>query len=806
MAVRRHHSAARIALALGRTRQAVARALASTRPDGCAIAAGASVAAWSFAALPAAMQSELESAAQGRGQRNAESLLASPGAPWQPPLALADIAPACLEKASKLQRALARALERRNDATISAADLERIGLEDYTREFGHAISARALRSHLKRVLDRDAGASNFNRLEIYLPERPGRKAAPKPALSFAIEAEFQPLRDTLATFTNPAAPNASEKSLLWLRVLETYGEQLSAGKAPKKARRMLLKFMERAAPFLVSPGSSSIANSLRVNFQRKYDRWINGGHGAAALADGRKENSGRWRGPALSEADLDAVKSHAAINCGGRISQAWRELLERNLLSESLASYYVNNPASKSYVPRRIRDLVKHEVAMLEDIHHGPRQDKLNGAHISRDWSAVHSLDWFQADDATLPIYYFEPDGNGWFNLMRGQTLLMIDLRSTRILGFVLISERTYNAAAIRTLTTKVCDEYGLPARGFYYENGIWKSSKLLKGSADDALSWGETEMGLREFGLKFRHARLPRAKPVEGIMGAVQNLMEGLPGYVGRNEQIEKFERVQTLMGQVKARKLDPQGHFMDREQWIDELGRLAEAYNSTRQDGKMCAGLSPDEAFEKCRNLADPPIQFSAQCRYLLAHHKRPVVVTSNGITLRFGKQAFNYRNAATGNLRGQNVLAWFNPEMPEILTVTDMNRQNPFCVSRSPDVPAMDASPEILEQEYARIAAHGSHARERYKILKAKNPITFRPMLADRATVELGAEIGQQREALETVRREDERMETKGRRMSNKLGMVGPPEKLRRPGIPAALERLGELLGSDNPQPTT
>jgi hypothetical protein len=210
------------------------------------------------------------------------------------------------------------------------------------------------------------------------------------------------------------------------------------------------------------------------------------------------------------------------------------------------------------------------------------------------------------------------------------------------------------------------------------------------------------------------------------------------------------------------------------------------------------MCAGLSPDETFEKRRNLADPPVKFSAQCRYLLAHHKRPVLVTSNGITLRFGKQAFNYRNAETGKLRGQTVLAWFNPETPEILTVTDMQRKNPFCVSRSQDVPAMDASPEILEQEYARIAAHGSHARERYKILKAKNPITFRPMLADRATVELGAEIGQQRDALETVQRQGERSETKGRKLSRNLGMAVPAEQLQRPEVAASLERLAELLG--------
>ena len=58
-------------------------------------------------------------------------------------------------------------------------------------------------------------------------------------------------------------------------------------------------------------------------------------------------------------------------------------------------------------------------------------------------------------------------------------------------------------------------------------------------------MSWGETELGLREFGVRFKHSRLPRSKPVERVIGALQNLMEGLPGYVGRNEMVEKFERV---------------------------------------------------------------------------------------------------------------------------------------------------------------------------------------------------------------------------------------------------------------------
>jgi hypothetical protein len=251
-------------------------------------------------------------------------------------------------------------------------------------------------------------------------------------------------------------------------------------------------------------------------------------------------------------------------------------------------------------VPAKIVESVKYEVAMMYDIHHGPRQDKLNGAHLSRDWSKVRSMDWFQGDDFTFPVYMSMPDGQGWFTLTRGQVLLMIDLRSTRILGFVLLSSRNYNANSIRSLITQTADEHGLPIKGFYFERNIWERSRILTGVADAGpMSWGETEMGMRGLGLRFIHANLPRAKLIEAVGGALQNLMEGLPGYVGRNEMVEKFERVQKSKREVESRKLHPDGLFLSEDQWADALENLCAQFNATLQNGKMTTGLSPDAAF---------------------------------------------------------------------------------------------------------------------------------------------------------------------------------------------------------------
>lgn len=796
-----YHTAAHLARALGRQRQALARALAAVPADGRMMVNGALVNAWSFAALPADLKAEIGRDAQRLGFRDAQSLLEATGWPQSatPAVPLADVAQGALAKAVKLQRALARTLAAQNDSSLSAPALEEMGLADYAREFGHAITGRHLRRLVNRTMDRARAAcvQTFDRLDLFLPENPARKLAPKAAPVLAREAEFHALHEAMAAFKNPAAPSAAEKSFLWLAAFEAYEEKLAEGRAPKKLKRSLLQFLERNAPFLVAADSLAVGNSLRVNFQRKYARWLKEDHHAKSLADRRNEKSGRWRAPELSQADRDKLIAHAVFNCGGRAAQAWRELVDRKELSADILGYYLGNPARKSYVPKQVLESIKHEIASMDDLHHGPRQARLNGPHISRDWSSVHSQDFMQADDFTFPIYYRAPDDNGGWAYMRGQTLLMIDVRSTRILGFVLISERNYTARAIRALITKVCDEHGLPRRGFYFENGIWRKAKILTGAAGaPPLSWGETEMGLREFGLKFVHSQLPRSKPVERVGGLLQDLMEGLPGYVGRNEMTEKFERVQKLKRDAERGDPDAAARFMDEDQWSGQLFTLCQRYNAAARDGKMTDGLSPDETFNRCHNPADPPVKFSAHCRYLLAHHKRPVKVTGKGILI---EKAYYYGKEIEA-MKGQTLLAWIDPETPDFITVTDMNRRNAVCVPRAKDVPAMEAPAEALAAAYGQIADFQGYTKSRYRILKASRVVTFRPMMADRETVELGAQIGQQRAALETAQREGQKQETKGRQAASRLGIAMTREKLRRPETAAALEALNELLESE------
>jgi hypothetical protein len=256
-----------------------------------------------------------------------------------------------------------------------------------------------------------------------------------------------------------------------------------------------------------------------------------------------------------------------------------------------------------------------------------------------------------------------------------------------------------------------------------------------------------------------------------------------------------DRFERVQKLKLQVENRKLEPAGRFLSAEQWLDALDTLCEQYNATEQQGKLLAGMSPDQAWHHLANAADPQIKFDASCRYLLAHHRRLSRVTKNGIILKFGKNSFAYRNEQTGRLIGQDILAWFNPEAPEVISVTDLDRQNPFAVPLSPEIPAIDATPEQMRSAVEPIAAHQSHARAYYRTLKNKFERPFRANLVAPQITELGQTFDRQQTAVQEQTRAAASLE----RRADKLGVNVSRSDPRREEIIDAVEGL-EALGID------
>ncbi|MGA2028549.1 MAG: hypothetical protein ABSG87_00535 [Verrucomicrobiota bacterium] len=720
--------------------------------------------------MPAPLRERLAAEALQQRCRTIEDLLSMPRKQWQPNIPLDKICDADIQIATKLRAALKPWLIEQHDPNLSAAELERRGAEDYRRAFGNRITARYWRKLFMRTLRRDNGAEEWNRLEIYLPDRLKQKNAPSAIVSKALAEDFAEIESFIAGCTNPHAPNKTERAGIWTLALEKFTSLVNAGESEKCAARRVRQFLFARASFLAAS-----RDSLRKAFERKLEALKNSNGDAKALRDGRAENGVRFE---LPENDRDLLIHRSVFYYRGDIAPAWRDLLRKGFSLE-VVERYAGQSQNKSHVPASVMDSVAPEVEILTVMHRGPRAfDSIKG-HVTRNYDGIYSLQCISGDDFTLNTYFYIPDGNGWFQLTRGQVILFIDFRSLRILGWALEPRKSYSSLTIRSLCTHVFGEFGVP-EVLYFELGLWRSASLLKGKTDP-FDFTEISQGLREFGIQFKHAVRPRTKAVERIGGMFQNIAEAEPGYCGRMEMKDAPESLRKQKAEVLARKVHPSKYFYSFDQWNHRIGELVKQYNAEAQQGHILAGMSPEKAFEAYLNPTDPPMQFNAAMRYLLAHDKRLARVTLNGVTIQIGKQKFNYRGQEIAHLVGREVLAWFDPENPETIVVTNPDRSNPICVTRSENPNALESliAPQsgTLGRELSRIEGQASHMKTRFNVVKAKFPLPQRILLADAQAVELGAQITAQKteQAEHTTRRQRQR--SQAQRFAQRTGIAVP-----------------------------
>jgi hypothetical protein len=361
---------------------------------------------------------------------------------------------------------------------------------------------------------------------------------------------------------------------------------------------------------------------------------------------------------------------------------------------------------------------------------------------------------------------------------------------------------KSYSSLTIRSLCTHVFGEFGVP-EVLYFERGIWKNATLLKGKTDP-FTFTEISQGLREFGIQFKHAIRPRTKTVERIGGMFQDIAEAEPGYCGRDERRDAPESLRKQMAEVEARKEHPSKYFYSYEQWNRRIEDLVKRYNAEPQQGHMLDGMSPEQAFKFYMNKDNPPIQFGAAMRYLLACDKRVAAVTLNGVTIQIGKQKFNYRGQEIAHLVGREVLVWFDPEKPEIITVTDRDRTNPICVSRSenPNVLESLIAPNsgTLGRELSRIEGQASYMKTRFNVVKAKFPLPQRRLLAAAQAVELGEEINSQKSEITQQTKHRQHQRRQANKFAQRTGIV-MPERAQEIVKPDDMRELIEFLSEDD-----
>jgi len=789
-------TARQIADALGITRQAAQWHLRTVSPDGVKVVNGNEAAAWTVARLPEDLRKRLETESAFQRCRTAEALLAMPRTRWEPSLPLDKICDADIQSATKLREALRPWLIRQHDPALAPAEMEAGGVADYNRFFGNIITARYWRELFARAAKRDNGFEDWNRLDIYLPERLTPKAAPADVVLKATAEAFQELDDYLAACGNPHDPSPAECQGIWMRAFDKFSSMVRQGTPEKRAARLVRQWLFARASFLTVS-----RDSLLKCFNRKL-KALQAAHGdAKALRDGRENNGENFELPAD---DRDLLIHRAVFVYLGDIAPAWRDCL-RNGFSAAVVERYAGQSAKKSHVPTSVMDSIGPEVDILTTMHQGPRAFDAIKGHVTRSYDGISSLQCISGDDFTLNTYFYVPDGKGWFDLTRGQVILFIDFRTLRILGWALEPRKSYSSLTIRSLCTHVFCEFGVP-EVLYFERGIWKNATLLKGKTDP-FTFAEISQGLREFGIKFKHAIRPRTKVVERIGGMFQDIAEAEPGYCGRDERHDAPESLRKQMAEVETRKVHPSKHFYSYEQWNQRLRQLVDRYNGEPQQGHILQGKSPEQAFEAHMSQNNPPMQFSASLRYLLAHDKRQAVVTLNGVTIQVGKQKFNYRGKEIAHLVGREVLAWFDPENPETIVITNPDRTNPICVARSENPNALESliAPEsgTLGRELSRIGGQASYMKTRYNVVTAKFPLPSRLLLNAAQAIELGEEITAKKTEVAEAKTRQRRQRGRALDLARRTG-VYVPEQAQKNVTPEDARFLADFLDGEDTAP--
>jgi hypothetical protein len=411
-------TAAEIARALGCSRQNIHRQLTGIAADGEKFAAGNLAKAWALGSLPPSIVHQLSAKAEAKQYRTTALLLAEPFARFEAALPLQEMAPAVISRARKLRDALQDSLSLRNELSMTAAEFTARGLTSYKREFGHQVSAKHWRTLLDRAIERDNGAEEWNRLELYIEENPARISRHLP-VALAREKRLEVLEDTLAGLQGNTALTAQESVYLWTKSCDQLQLEIDDGAKTKKAKRSILQVL------LKSGFVGSDLQSIRRNFDRKWSAYL--------ASDGRLQDGRALRyakqDPAIKEEDRAKLVARS-LDCGGRVSQAYREAFHGGELSPELTGRFIVNPARKSHVPHSVRRAVTAEVKRLMPLHRGPREHELRGPHNHRDFSGMFAGDSFQADDCTCPVFYFEPDSasRSGYRLLRGQLILLIDI------------------------------------------------------------------------------------------------------------------------------------------------------------------------------------------------------------------------------------------------------------------------------------------------------------------------------------------------------------------------------------------
>jgi transposase InsO family protein len=778
-------TAAQIATCLGVTPQAVRKTLRGIEAASVKIVCGVETAAWNFEQLPEKLRTRLNEEAGRRSYRNAQALLASPPTVWQPALALNNICRKDLEIAQKLQRALRPWLAQQHTCDLASSEMERLGVVDYAREFGHSISFRYWRELFMRTLKRDGGAEDWGRLEIYLPGKLTPKAGPCKVVLDALVEQFPALDSFIASCSNP--PTEAQRKGVWGLALGKYKDMVLSGCIDKKrAAAQTRAFLFAKASFL-APSRDAL---LKV-FNRKAARFEASGWNIEVInTNNRLKNGTRVQIPLE---DLEKLRHSAAFKNGARIDAAWRE--EYAGLSEA-TKRVGKNP---NRAPRSVHKLlIREKVDALHAIHQrGTRAVKVMVGGVDRQREGSHSCHQYVVDDMTSNIEIALQYPDGTWSLLVPQIVAVMDSTSNKFVGWAVSTDAGPTAELSCAAVLDAFRRHGVPKQ-LGVENGLVFGKALnINGKADEQ---GRTVVaGLAQYGCEVRHfdKMSPTSKAeLEKGFDLIQQRMERHPGYTGRLQMIDAsddFKREQRL---IRSGKIPGTEYRYTFQEFLIVLHRIFEDYNSKPQHGQL-KGLSPNEAFESLKDANDPPITIPREFEWLLANARYRVTVELGGVRMRHYGRSLRVRGGRLLDLVGKELWALIQRSDDSVVTFMNLDYSSPFTmeICERPSICEKLVSPgsEVLARELAKKNEHVAAVRNEYKDLiqrygnprrqllneirqqqNAPGPAVDRPLVIPETMQRAGLDMEKQREDLHKHKTERTRRLSSMRRKAERAGI--------------------------------
>ncbi len=689
-------TAAQIASMIGISPQAIRKALRAAPATGERIVGGNRTAYWNRATLPAKLRTKLVSLASAKGCVSVGEMFRNKFVAWTPRLPLAEVGDDAVTQASNLKQALLPSLQR-HFVVGSQSDFEREGVADYAKIFGHNITERHFRSLIKRTVERDGGRGNFERLELYLSDRPARKDKPQ------AEAPDFP-------FIAQAIREGAAKEIIWQKTFAAFDEMINAGETRNRAVRQLRDFLLEWLP-TITPSRATLSKYFNRKLARHqagetFDKrdgngyfkedgnpiqeakitrqinevkaWFIPGARFFYLTGNRTADSGSmpeavrrvislpnlpagWIEPQRVKF-LKAIGQTELPTCPAELREAIlaRERAGAPLVPAGIAKQIIVNPSIVQHFRSPRAWSLQNQSAP------GSQRRFFNKETCQRE--IMQPGDWFGGDDATPGIAICVPCKevitlvSQKFGVLLGrfQWLAYHDARTDKLLAwdYVVRPRGSYRAEDILNGMGAVCRTHGIPRKGFQFEGGTFNAN-LVK-------------QAIQLLGCEHWRTHSPHAKSIEAVFNKVWTQLAIQFPHADMGRYRNENEANCKLYEACKAGHKDPCRYFPTLALVVKAFEEEVARHNGKTINSRQYGRWIPDEFFQSAVQ-ASPLRPLAANGDWIFSPYTAERIVKGMTVSCRvpmFEKFSvpFDFGADWLPQYNGQKVRLHFNPRQPK------------------------------------------------------------------------------------------------------------------------------------------